>query len=85
MDKGLWSLTRHPNYFGDATMWFGIFFLAISNIQDIWIIISPVVMTFLLVFVSGVRMLEKKYVGRQDYDEYKKRTSMFIPWFPRKK
>lgn len=84
MDKGLWSLTRHPNYFGDSTMWFGIFLMAISDISGLWIIIGPSLMTFFLVFVSGVRMLEKKYIGREDYELYKKKTSAFIPWFPNK-
>jgi steroid 5-alpha reductase family enzyme len=84
MDQGLWSLTRHPNYFGDSAMWFGIFFLALSDLKGLWIIISPCVMTFFLVFVSGVRLLEKKYKGRADFEAYKKRTSAFIPWFPKK-
>ncbi len=84
MDQGLWSLTRHPNYFGDSAMWFGIFFIALTDVQGIWIAIGPSLMTFFLVFVSGVRMLEKKYVGRADYDAYKQRTSSFLPWFPKK-
>lgn len=83
MDRGLWALTRHPNYFGDAAMWFGIFLIAISNWNGLWIVVSPILMTFFLVFVSGVRMLEKKYDGRADFDAYKKRTSAFIPWFPK--
>lgn len=84
MDKGLWSLTRHPNYFGDCAMWFGIFFVAITNISSLWIVIGPSLMTYLLVFVSGVKMLEKKYKDREDYESYKKRTNAFIPWFPKK-
>lgn len=84
MDKGLWALTRHPNYFGDSAMWFGIFLLAIANMSGLWIIVGPVLMTFFLVFVSGVRMLEKKYKGREDFEAYKRRTSAFIPWFPKK-
>lgn len=80
MDKGLWSITRHPNYFGDATMWLGIFFIAIDRIESIWILIGPMLMAFFLRYVSGVRLLEKKYEGRADYDEYKKRTAAFIPW-----
>lgn len=85
MDQGLWSLTRHPNYFGDSAMWFGIFFIAITDIKGVWIIVGPSLMTFFLVFVSGVRLLEKKYEGRKDFEEYKNRTSAFIPWFPKKK
>lgn len=84
MDKGLWALTRHPNYFGNSAMWFGIFLLAISSWSGLWTIIGPVVMTIFLIFISGVRMLEKKYKGRGDYDAYKERTSAFIPMPPKK-
>lgn len=84
MDQGLWSLTRHPNYFGDSCMWFGIFFLAITNIYGLWILVGPALMTFFLVFVSGVRLLEKKYKGQPAFEDYKKRTSPFLPWFPKK-
>jgi len=83
MDKGLWAMTRHPNYFGDSLMWFGIFFMAVSGFEGGWILISPLLMTFFLVFVSGVKMLEKKYEGRVDYERYKQRTSAFFPWFPK--
>ncbi len=84
MDKGLWALTRHPNYFGDSTMWFGIFFIAITDLNGLWTIVGPSLMTFFIVFVSGVKMLEKKYIGREDYEAYKKRTNAFIPWLPKK-
>ena len=84
MDKGLWALTRHPNYFGDSAMWFGIFFMAISGIDGLWTIVGPGLMTFFIVFVSGVRMLERKYEGRADYDAYKEKTSAFIPMPPKK-
>jgi steroid 5-alpha reductase family enzyme len=84
MKQGLWSFTRHPNYFGDSGMWFGIFFMAISEMSGLWIIVSPLLMTFFLVFVSGVRLLEKKYEGREDFERYKKETNAFIPWFPKK-
>lgn len=84
MDQGLWSLTRHPNYFGDSAMWSGIFLISFTNWHGLWVIVSPCLMTFFLVFVSGVRLLEKKYEGRPDFEAYKKRTSAFIPWFPRK-
>jgi steroid 5-alpha reductase family enzyme len=84
MDKGLWSLTRHPNYFGDSAMWVGIFLIAITDWKGIWIIVGPTLMTFFLVFVSGVRLLEKKYKGREDYENYKMRTSSFIPLMPKK-
>lgn len=84
MTSGLWSYTRHPNYFGEATMWWGIFIVAISKLNEIFIIISPITITLLLLFVSGVPLLEKKYENRPDFIEYSKRTNKFIPWFPRK-
>lgn len=84
MDQGLWAYTRHPNYFGDSAMWWGIFLISIDSFTGIWIAMSPILMTYLLVFVSGVKLLEEKYEGRPEYEEYKKRTSSFIPWFPKK-
>ncbi len=84
MTRGLWSITRHPNYFGESVMWLGIFLLSVSSRYG-WIsIISPITITFLLLFVSGVPLLEKKYFGRADFEEYKKRTPVFFPWFPKK-
>ena len=83
MTSGLWSYTRHPNYFGEATMWWGIFLIAITSLSGIWIIISPIVITYLLVFVSGVPMLEKKYKDRPDFILYSKHTPKFFPWFPK--
>ena len=80
MRTGLWKYTRHPNYFGEATMWWGLFVVSAN-----WIaVISPLTLTFLLLFVSGVPMLEKKYAGNPQWEDYKKRTSVFIPWFPKK-
>lgn len=83
MTSGLWSYTRHPNYFGEATMWWGIFLIAITKVSGIWIIISPIVITLLLLFVSGVPMLEKKYKDRPEFIEYSKHTPKFFPWFPK--
>lgn len=84
MKTGLWRYTRHPNYFGEATMWWGIFFISLT--ADLWYIsiISPITITFLLLFVSGVPMLEKKYADNPEFIEYKKVTSKFIPWFIKK-
>ncbi len=84
MTQGLWKFTRHPNYFGEATMWWGIFLIG-TTVADGWLgIISPITITFLLVFVSGVPLLERKYKNRKDFKAYRKRTSIFIPWFPKK-
>lgn len=83
MDQGLWAYSRHPNYFGEVLQWWGIFLLASSLPYGYLTIVSPVTITLLILFVSGVPMLEKKYAGRPDFEAYKKRTSMFIPLPPR--
>jgi steroid 5-alpha reductase family enzyme len=83
MIRGLWSITRHPNYFGEATLWWGIWLIALSSPAGWAAIISPITITLLLLFVSGVPLLEKKYAGRPDWEAYKKRTPKFFPWFPK--
>lgn len=84
MTGGLWGWTRHPNYFGEATLWWGKGILALSASGGWLGLIGPVTITVLLLFVSGVPLLEKKYAGRPDWEQYKKRTSIFFPWFPKK-
>jgi steroid 5-alpha reductase family enzyme len=84
MTKGLWKYTRHPNYFGEAMMWWGVFGIALSATNSLITIVSPLTITFLLRFVSGVPMLEKKYKGNKYFEAYKKKTNAFIPWFPKK-
>ena len=84
MQSGLWKYTRHPNYFGEIAMWWGIFFMVISSLDSWYIIIGPITITYLLVYVSGVPLMEKKYHGNPIYEFYKKRTPMLIPWFPKK-
>lgn len=84
MTSGLWRYTRHPNYFGEATMWWGIFVISLSGYASIFNILSPITITVLLVFVSGVPLIEKMYGDRADFQEYAARTSVFIPWFPKK-
>jgi steroid 5-alpha reductase family enzyme len=77
---GLWKFTRHPNYFGEAMLWWGIFLIALPSPYGWSGVISPVLIGLMLYFVSGVPMLEKKYNGRADWEEYKKRTPKFIPF-----
>ena len=85
MDRGLWAYTRHPNYFGESLVWWGIFLISLVDISNLWTIISPVLITFLLLRVSGVAMLEKDMTDRRPaYRNYIKTTSAFIPWFPKK-
>jgi len=83
MTKGLWAYTRHPNYFGEVTMWWGIFIIIFSSTAWWYTIASPIVITFLILKVSGVPLLEKKYNGRPAFEEYKKHTNKFFPWFPK--
>lgn len=84
MSSGLWKYTRHPNYFGEAAMWWGVFLIALSVRAGWTAVISPLLITFLLLRVSGVTMLEKKYAGNKEFQEYAKRTNAFFPWFPKK-
>ena len=81
MDRGLWRFTRHPNYFGEALMWWGIFVIALNQPWG-WIgVIGPVVITSMLLFVSGIPMTERLMEKTPGWEEYKRTTSIFIPWF----
>lgn len=82
MDKGVWRYTRHPNYFGDSAQWWGYYLIAASA-GGWWTIFSPIIMTTLLVRVSGVALLEKTMSTKPGYKEYMEKTNAFIPWFPR--
>jgi steroid 5-alpha reductase family enzyme len=84
MQSGLWAYTRHPNYFGEATMWWGIWIIALGTPYGLISIIGPLLITFLLLKVSGVPMLEAKMSAHPDFPEYKRRVSVFVPWFPKK-
>jgi len=84
MDKGFWKYTRHPNYFGDATVWWSYALISIAA-GAYWHIIGSLVMTFLLLKVSGVSLLEKSLKdSKPQYREYIRRTNSFFPWFPKK-
>jgi steroid 5-alpha reductase family enzyme len=84
MDRGLWRYTRHPNYFGDACVWWGIFAIGCGSWLGLATVVSPLVMTYVLVWGSGKRMTEKRMRdSRPDYAEYAHRTSGFIPLPPR--
>jgi len=83
MDRGLWRYTRHPNYFGDACVWWGLYLIAAAA-GAWWTVLSPLVMTVFLLKVSGVAMLERTIVKRRpEYAAYIARTSAFVPWFPK--
>ena len=85
LSTGFWKYTRHPNYFGDSAVWwsFAIFSIASGNY---WQIVGSVLMTFLIIKVSGVLLLEKSLDDKKpQYREYIQKTSPFLPWFPKKK
>lgn len=85
LDSGVWRYSRHPNYFGDAFQWWGFYLLALSA-GAWWTVFSPVIMTMLLLKVSGVALLEKSLKEtKPQYKEYMEATSAFVPWFPRRK
>jgi steroid 5-alpha reductase family enzyme len=82
---GVWRYTRHPNYFGDATQWWAYYLIAAAASGGYWTIFSPLIMTALLLRVSGVALLEKTLTKtKPEYQEYVETTSAFLPWFPRK-
>ena len=86
MDRGLWAWTRHPNYFGDACVWWGIWLvggLASGWLPGLLTIVAPLGMTYFLVFATGARLLERTMMQRDGYPEYAERTSMFFPLPPK--
>ena len=83
MQTGLWKYTRHPNYFGEVLVWWGFFIMVLPLQYGRWTIISPITISFLLLYVSGIPMLEAKYNHNQAFQEYKKRTSAFFPMLPK--
>lgn len=83
MDRGLWAWTRHPNYFGDAAVWWGLWIIASEVWPAVLTVFSPIVMTYFLAFATGARLLESEMSKRPGYPEYMKRTSMFFPLPPR--
>lgn len=84
MRYGLWRYSRHPNYFGETMMWWGVFCIA-STVPYGWIaVIAPFTITFLLVFVTGIPWIEKAMANNPEYQEYTKKTTIFIPWFTKK-
>ncbi len=84
MDRGLWAWTRHPNYFGDACVWWGIWLVAASAWPGVLTVLSPVAMTYFLVFATGARLLERHMSKRDGWDAYAARTPMFLPRPPRR-
>jgi steroid 5-alpha reductase family enzyme len=84
MDLGLWRYSRHPNYFGDAVFWWGLWMLALDAGAALVSVAAPLGMTFLLIKISGIPLLEGHLEStRPGYAAYARRTSAFVPWFPR--
>jgi steroid 5-alpha reductase family enzyme len=85
MDRGLWAYSRHPNYFGEMLVWWGIFIITVAVPDGWWTIVSPVVITVVLLKITGVALTEKTILEkRPQYRDYIERTSAFVPWFPKK-
>jgi steroid 5-alpha reductase family enzyme len=83
MQRGLWAYTRHPNYFGEVLLWWGIWLIALSVANGVLAVVGPLTITFLILYVSGIPMLEEKMAEHPDFAVYKRRTSRFLPWPPR--
>lgn len=83
LTSGLWKFSRHPNYFGEAVLWWGYYLLALAAGAG-WTVFAPLLMTILLVKVSGVSMLEKTLKSKPGYEEYMNNTNSFVPWFPKR-
>lgn len=84
LNTGFWHYTRHPNYFGDSAVWWGFGLICISA-GSYWFVIGSVIMTLLIIKVSGVALLEKSLKDQKpEYKDYILKTSSFIPWFPKK-
>ena len=82
MTGGLWRYTRHPNYFGEVALWWGVWLIAVS-VPGGWLtVIGPLTITALILKVSGIPMLERRYYGRPDFEDYRRRTSAFFPLIP---
>ena len=86
MDRGLWAYSRHPNYFGEFLIWWGLFLITLSTPNSWWTVISPLIITAVLLKMTGIPLTEGTIVKtRPGYEDYIKRTSAFVPWFARKK
>lgn len=84
LDRGLWAWSRHPNYFGECCVWWGLWLVALAG-GAAWTVFAPLLVTVLLLRVSGVTLLEKDIGERRPaYRDYVARTSAFVPWPPRR-
>ena len=85
MNRGLWAYSRHPNYFGEFLIWWGLFLITLATPGSWWTIVSPLIITAVLLKMTGIPMTEAAIVKtRPGYNDYIRRTNAFVPWFPRK-
>jgi steroid 5-alpha reductase family enzyme len=83
LDQGLWAWSRHPNHFGDACVWTGVYLVAAAASPGELTVLSPAAMIWFLVVATGARRMEKRMQTRPAYRDYQRRVSFFIPWPPR--
>jgi steroid 5-alpha reductase family enzyme len=84
LQTGIWKYSRHPNYFGEILMWWSIYIIILPIPNAVFFIVSPITITFLIMYVSGVPMLEKRYENVAEYQIYAQKTNQLFPWFPKK-
>ncbi len=85
MDQYLWRYSRHPNYFGESLVWWGIFVIVLSVPWGVWTIVSPILITYTLLRITGVNLMEEtEFFENPEYRAYIEKTNAFVPWFPRK-
>ncbi|MFO8020392.1 MAG: DUF1295 domain-containing protein [Promethearchaeia archaeon] len=84
MDEGLWRYTQHPNYFGEITQWWGIYIITLGVPFGFFMLFSPLYITFQIINVSGIKLQDKMHKGDDAFTLYKRKTSQFFPWFPKK-
>ena len=85
LNSGFWAYSRHPNYFGETLIWWGIFLIAFATPNSWWTFISPLVISAVLLKMTGIPLTEKSIAEkRPGYRDYMNHTNAFIPWFPRK-
>lgn len=85
MQSGLWAYTRHPNYFGEVLVWWGVWLIALSSAYGFLSVVGPITITVLLLGVSGIPLLERAHAGEPEFEAYRARVSAFFPLPPREK
>ena len=84
LNQGLWRFSRHPNYFGEILVWWGLYLVSLGGGSAGWTVLSPILMTFLLMKVSGVTLLERSLAQEKpEYEQYRATTNALVPWFPK--